>query len=64
MWKDLNQFEIDQIWAEAVQVWKDGERPTWSRIWKLRRCKQEQHTEESSKAGLILEYLDTLLPEN
>ena len=65
LWKDLNQFEIDQIWAEAVQIWRDGEPLYLEPDMEAEAMrKQEQHTEESSKAGLILEYLDTLLPEN
>jgi len=65
LWKDMDQHEIDQIWAEAVYIWKNGEQ-LWldTELEKIAIQKQEQHTEESSKAGLIQEYLDTLLPEN
>ena len=65
LWKDMDQFEIDQIWAEAVQVWKDGERLYLEPDMEAEAMqKQEEHTEESSKAGLIREYLDTPLPED
>jgi len=65
LWKDMGQFEIDQIWAEAVQVWKDGEPLYLSpEMEKEAMQRQEQHTEESSKTGLVQEYLDTLLPAN
>lgn len=65
LWKDMDQHEIDQIWAEAVQIYKNGEQ-LWldTELEKIAIQKQEQHTEESSKAGLIQEYLDTLLPDN
>lgn len=65
LWKDMDQNEIDQVWAEAVQVWKKGEQ-----LWlepdmeKEAMQRQERHTEESSKAGLVREYLETLLPAN
>ena len=65
LWKDLNQFEIDQIWAEAVQIWRDGEPLYLEPDMEAEAMqKQEEHTEESSKAGLIREYLDTPLPED
>lgn len=57
--------ERDQIWAEAVELYKAGEKlylegPELEEA--LRQ--QEEHSEESSKTGLILEYLDTFIPEN
>ncbi len=65
IWKDMNQEIIDQIWAEAASLWKQGESQflneeeenTASQI-------QKQHTEESSKTGMIIGYLDMLLPDN
>jgi putative DNA primase/helicase len=63
LWVDMTQYEIDQIWAEALDAWRSGEQlylgPDLEQEAILR---QEQHTEESSKAGLVREYLDTLLP--
>lgn len=57
--------EKDQIWAEAVELYKAGEKlylegPELEEA--LRQ--QEDHSEESAKTGLILEYLDTFIPEN
>lgn len=65
LWQDMNQSEIDQIWAEAVDLFKKGEtlylEPD---IESEAVIRQEQHTEESSKSGLIIEYLNKLLPKN
>ena len=61
----MTQEEIDQIWAEAKTVWEKGEK-LWldPEMEKEAIIRQEKHTEESAKTGLIQEYLDTLLPEN
>ncbi|QGU96832.1 hypothetical protein GOM49_10230 [Clostridium bovifaecis] len=65
LWTDLTQHEIDQIWAEALELWKKGENLFLeAEIEKEAVKKQEQHTEQSLKEGLIREYLDMLLPEN
>lgn len=65
IWNDITQSEIDQIWAEALKLWKDGESLFLTPDIEKEAVKvQEQHTEESSKEGLIREYLDRLLPEN
>ncbi|WP_187115136.1 virulence-associated E family protein [Clostridium tyrobutyricum] len=65
LWTDMTQNEIDQIWAEALKLWRDGEKLfLTSDLEKEAVRVQEQHTEESSKEGLIREYLDRLLPEN
>lgn len=61
--KDLPQ-ERDQLWAEAVELWKAGEKlyldPEQEA---LAIAQQTAHREVSEKAGLVLNYLDTLLPE-
>ncbi|MFB7487833.1 virulence-associated E family protein [Bacillus subtilis] len=65
IWKDLNQYEIDQIWAEAVDCWHEKE-PLYltGELEEAAKEAQELHTEDSAKAGLIEEYLNTLLPED
>lgn len=62
---DLNQYEIDQVWAEAVELWKEGEKLYLTgEEEKEAKKQQEEHSEESAKAGLIEEYLNRLLPED
>ncbi len=62
---DLNQYEIDQIWAEAVELWRAGEKLYLTgEEEKEAKKQQEEHSEESAKAGLIEEYLNKLLPED
>lgn len=65
IWRDLNQYEIDQIWAEAVDCWHEKE-PLYltGELEEAAKEAQEAHTEDSVKAGLIEEYLNTLLPED
>lgn len=65
LWKEMNQYEIDQIWAEALKLWEEGEDLFLAPNIEKEAVKvQAQHTEESSKEGLIREYLNRLLPEN
>jgi putative DNA primase/helicase len=62
---DLNQYEIDQVWAEAVDLWRAGEKLYLTgEEEKEAKKQQEEHSEESAKAGLIEEYLNRLLPED
>lgn len=59
VFNDLNSYEIDQIWAEAVELYKAGE-PLYLNAEEEKEAQkqQEAHSEESAKAGLIQEYLD------
>lgn len=64
IFEDLEK-ERNQIWAEAYSLYKAGEKlylegPELEEAIK----QQEEHSEENAKTGLVLEYLDTLLPEN
>lgn len=55
--------ELDQIWAEARALWKDGEKIFLTEEQEaLAKIKQEEHREVSEKEGLIVKYLDTTLP--
>lgn len=58
VFKDLS-YEIDQIWAEALDLFKNGE-PLYLNHEEEKEAKkqQESHSEESAKAGLIEEYLN------
>lgn len=54
---------IDQIWAEVVTYYEDGE--TWyldGAVEELARKVQADHTETSGKLGQIENFLNTLLP--
>jgi len=64
IFKDLPK-ERDQIWAEAFVLYQAGEKlyldgPEFEEALK----QQEIHSEENAKTGLILEYLDKLLPDD
>ena len=62
LWQDL---DVDQIWAEAVLAYKAGEELYLKdELAVLALDVQAEHTEESDKAGMIYEYLETLLPDN
>ena len=63
--KDLRR-ELDQIWAEAVFLWTVAGEPLYlTREQEVIANKErEAHREVNEKEGLIIEYLDKLLPEN
>ena len=56
---DMTDYDIDQIWAEAVELFKSGEKLYLTGDEEKEAQKQqESHSEESAKAGLVQEYLD------
>lgn len=57
--------EVDQIWAEALQLYKNKE-PLYLSADEEHEAKkqQDEHSEESAKAGLIEEYLNKPITEN
>lgn len=64
-WHSLMKEEIGQLWAEAVQRFKDGEElflPDYleEEMWEI----QKGHSEESPMLGPIQEHLDRLVPSN
>lgn len=64
IWNDL-PGEVDQIWAEAYMYWALGEQLHLTKdIEDMAYEQQESHRETSGKEGLILEYLDKLVPKN
>lgn len=65
VWDDMTNYEIDQIWSEAVELWNSKE-PLHlsSEEEKEAQKQQDSHSEESAKAGLIEEYLDKFIPDN
>ncbi|MCL5290558.1 MAG: virulence-associated E family protein, partial [Firmicutes bacterium] len=63
LWIDMDHYVIDQIWAEATDAWRNGERLYLEAALETEAIqRQEQHTEASTKAGLVQEYLERLLP--
>lgn len=62
---DLDGAYIDQVWAEVNAMYEaDNALYLPSESEKTARELQEAHTEGGEKLGLVLEYLDTKLPEN
>jgi predicted P-loop ATPase len=57
--------EVDQIWAEAVELWNNKE-PLHLNKDELKEAEKQQdsHSEESAKAGLIEEYLNKPITDN
>lgn len=64
LWEDLTPETVRLIWAEAVEIYKTGETLYLPReLEEKAREVQEAYEEENPKAGLIIDYLDRLLPE-
>lgn len=54
---------IDQVWAEAVELYNMGEPLFLSNQAEAEaEIEQKKHSEVDERSGLVLEYLDTLLP--
>lgn len=65
MWTDLTPEVVRLIWAEAVVLYKKGENLFLSaKLEKVAREVQEIYEEENPKVGIVLQYLERLLPEN
>lgn len=64
IWGNLDD-EISQIWAEAVMRWRLGE-PLYltGEVEEEARQEQELHRETSSKEGIILDFIEQLVPED
>ena len=62
---ELTREEIDQIWAEAKYLYEQGERPMLDEeVELLAKAAQRDAMETDDREGLVLEYLDKLLPED
>jgi len=60
-----NKKEIDQIWAEAVHLFKKGEPLYLSKqAESLAEIEQKIHSEVDERMGLVENYLSTKLPES
>lgn len=60
-----NDYEIDQVWAEAVHLFRKGEKLYLSsESEKIATVEQSMHSEVDERRGIIEAYLDRLLPTN
>lgn len=63
LWDELTSETIKQIWAEAVELYKAGEKLYLPKsIEKMAREVQESYEEENPRAGIVADYLERLLP--
>ena len=63
IWSEL-PGEVDQLWAEAVYYWKQGE-PLYMDTPELdAAAEQEQHREDNVKEGMIRDFLEKPIPDN
>lgn len=61
----LTDYEVDQIWAEAVHLYRSGERLYLdAEETQAMAQEREPYIEEDALAGIISEYLDTLVPDD
>jgi predicted P-loop ATPase len=64
MWEELTPETVRLVWAEAVEIYRKGEKLYLSReLEKVAREVQEMYEEENPKAGIVADYLDRLLPD-
>ena len=62
---ELTPLYVDQLWAEAVSLFKDGEPLFMSKeAEEQAKVKQRQHSESDYRRGLVEEYLSIPLPED
>lgn len=65
VWDDLDQAEVDQIWAEAYKLYRKGEDLFMSdEAERLAKEQQAKHSEKDDRAGIVENYLETKLPED
>lgn len=62
---DLTDKVVDQIWAEAVYLYKGGENLYLDReVEEVADKHQREHAEVDERTGIVVEYLEMKLPEN
>ena len=66
VFEDLTDYEVDMIWAEAVELYKNGEKlfMNTEELRTLAEAEQNRHFEESPLTGDVVKYLNTLLPDD
>lgn len=63
VWGDLTQPVIDQLWAEAVTLYKDGEPLVLPpELTASAEEQQREFVEDDPRRGLVEDFLETLLP--
>lgn len=64
IWSDLDE-ELDQLWAEAVVRWRIGE-PLFldASVEAAAKEAQESHREVGIREGLVLDFIERLVPED
>ena len=63
LWAELTDETVRLIWAEAVELFKKGEKLYLPKeIEKMAREVQEAYEEENPRTGIVAAYLDKLLP--
>lgn len=65
VWDDLTESEVDQIWAEAMNIYKAGEQLYLNaHESKLAEMMQARHSEDDMLTSEIEDFLETRLPFN
>lgn len=66
VFEDLTDYDVDMIWAEAVELYKNGEKlfMDTEELRTLAEAEQNRHFEESPLTGDVVKYLNTLLPDD
>lgn len=65
IYTEFSDYEIDQVWAEAVELYKtDGCLYLEGALNEYAEKMQEAHSFDSGQKGLIEDYLNKLLPDN
>ena len=63
MWEELTPETVAQIWAEATELFRKGEKLYLPReLESVAREVQETYEEENPRVGIVADYLDRLLP--
>jgi len=63
--KDLSDAEIDQIWAEVVELYKQGESLYFSEDENsIAKVSQQNHSVTDDRVGIIEQYLNTKFPSD
>lgn len=62
---ELSPERVDQIWAEAVELWKGGETLYLDMEMENQAFEvQQAHEESNDQVGIVAQFLDELLPED